>query len=217
MPTARPSLWIVGGGGLGREMWDYAVQAIAAGEEAWVLGGFVDDNPDAMSAFDRSIPVRGPIAKVAPDADSVFIMAIGDPRTKLALARGLEARGARFTNVVHPTAVFGARNRIGVGCMFGPHSGATCDGFIGDHVSMISKCGIGHDARLGDGCTLSGFSEVNGYAVLDEGVLLGSHAVVAPSVHMGTYSKAFAGAVVMKNVAPGVQVGGNPARIVPQL
>ena len=217
MPEALPKLWIVGAGGLGREMWGYARQAIEAGARDWALGGFVDDRPDALATFDPRISIRGPLETLEPQDDEVFIVGVGDPRTKLALADRLAGKGARFTNLIHPTALFGDRNRIGVGCMFGPYSGASCDGVIEDHCTFIAKSGIGHDVRIGRGCTLSGFSEVNGFARLDEGVLIGSHAVVNPSVVMGAYSKAFAGAIVMKDVAAGAQVGGNPARVVPQL
>ncbi len=51
--------------------------------------------------------------------------------------------------------------------------------------------------------------------LLDEGVLLGSHAVVLPGVTVGAYAVVGAGSIVLRKVRPGSTVFGSPARQVP--
>lgn len=207
-------LWIVGGGGFGREVATYARDVMRAGGADWRLAGFVDDRSDALQGFDPSAEVRHPIAETVPGSGDAFCIAIGDPETRLRVADALQERGCQLVSVIHPTAVIGDRVQLGQGCILAPYVTITCDVTIGSLAVLGAKSGVGHDSRLGTAVTMSAYTEVAGNCVLGDRVFLGSHALVAPGVRMQNGSYAFAGAVVVRDTAAGDHVGGNPARTV---
>lgn len=83
--------------------------------------------------------------------------------------------------------------------------------------SLRCTCAFGthsntaHDTEFGDYCQISGSCEINGNAVLEEGVFLGSHATVLPNARIGAWAFVGAGSVVLRQVKKGAKVFGNPA------
>lgn len=185
-------LIIVGAGGLGREVHDIAH---AAGR---TVAGFLDD---AVGSIDDADPTAGE-----------FIVAVGDPRSRVSLVRRLTARGCRFATVMHPTAVIGSRTEIGEGVVIAAFAYVGPDAHVGAHCVLNVHSLVGHDSRLGQFCVLSPFATVNGESSLEAGVFMGAHAVAGPRVTVGAGSKLSAGAVVCKDVAAGSLMVGNPAR-----
>ena len=209
----RPSLWVVGAGGLGREVLMFARDVIAAGGTDWVIGGLLDDHPGALAQYAVGADLRGPIDGFEITADKRFVLAFGAPETRLGVAARLARRGAQFASVIHPTAIVGERSTCGVGSVLAIHATVSCDSAVGDHVSIGFRSAIGHDVTVGAGSVLTGFCVVNGGGSIGEGVFLGSHTVVLPGVWLGDGAKTAAGAVVMRNVPAKTMVGGNPARV----
>ncbi len=207
-------LIIVGAGGFGREVHDWANDAQAAGAQ-WNVAGFLDDNPHALEGFDMPVDIIGPASTHEPADDEVFVCAIGEPKTKLQIARALRSRGAVFTNVIHPTAVVGRRNRLGVGLVLCPYSVLTTNVTVGDFVSLNLHGSIGHDATVGDGCTLNNHTDITGWVQLGEGVFMGSHASVLPYARIGDYARIGAGSTVLRSAKPHTTVVGVPARRLP--
>ncbi len=207
-------LIIVGAGGFGREVHDWATDAIAAGA-AWSVAGFLDDNPEALDGFEMPVSIIGPASTHEPADDEVFVCAIGEPRIKLQIARSLRARGATFTNVIHPTAFIGQRNKLGVGLVLCPYSIITTNVTIGDFVSLNLHGTIGHDATVGDGCTLNNHTDITGWVQMGEGVFMGSHASVLPDAKVGDYARIGAGSTVLRSAKPHTTVVGVPAKRLP--
>ena len=207
-------LIIVGAGGFGREVHDWANDAIAAGAE-WSIAGFLDDNPHALDGFAMPVDVIGPASTYEPADDEVFVCAIGEPQIKLQIAKSLRARGARFTNVIHPTARIGQRSRLGEGLVLCPYSVITTNVTVGDFVSLNLHGTIGHDATVGDGCTLNNHTDITGWVTLGEGVFMGSHASVLPYAKVGDYARIGAGSTVLRSAKPHTTVVGVPAKRLP--
>jgi sugar O-acyltransferase (sialic acid O-acetyltransferase NeuD family) len=208
-----PKLVIVGAGGFGREVLAIAANSPAYGAE-WVIGGFLDRDPNALERYDTQYAIIGDPETYAPTRDDLFICAIGDPEIKLAICRSLVVRGARFTSLIHSTALVGDRSQFGQGCILCPYTNVTTDVRIGDFVTLNAHSGIGHDAIVGDGCTLSAFCDVTGHAQLGEGTFMGSHSCVLPGVAVGRYARIGAGTAVIRPVGPGATVMGVPARFI---
>ncbi|MBX3436700.1 MAG: acetyltransferase [Planctomycetaceae bacterium] len=212
MQQRTPSrLIIVGAGGFGREVYDWACAAAAAGAD-WTVEGFLDDNSSALEGFPMPAGILGSAATYEPQADERFVCAIGEPCIKLQIARGLQARGAQFTNVIHPTALVGRQNRLGVGLILCPYSVITTNVTVGDFVTLNLHGTIGHDAVIGDGCTLNNHTDVTGWVTLGEGVFLGSHASVLPHARVGDYARIGAGSTVLRSVKPQTTVIGVPGQ-----
>lgn len=204
-------LLIVGAGGFGREVLNWAQDVPAVGRD-WDVGGFLDANLSAVNEYDCGFPVLDDPLAYAPQEDDRFICAIGHTRTKIRVCNHLKKRGAKFITLIHPTAVVGSTCVIGEGCIFCPGSIVTTDVRIGDFVTANLHSTIGHNAVIGNGCTLSCHVDITGFASLGEGVFLGSHASVLPKAVVGDYAVVGAGSVVLKRVKPGATVMGVPAK-----
>lgn len=210
------TLWIVGAGGFGREVLDFARQAIAGGMTDFQIGGFIDDNPQTLEGFRVGVGVRGSIRALVVGPDDIFCIAMGSPSSRLGVAEALTAKGAAFVSVIHPSAVIAERTTIGAGCIIGPGAFVSTDAIVGAHVAVGFNAAIGHDARIGDGSVITGCCIVNGGATVGRGSFLGSHSVVLPKITVGDGASSTAGAIMMRDVPAGSKVGGNPARQLPQ-
>ena len=76
---------------------------------------------------------------------------------------------------------------------------------------------LAHDSICHPFAVLSPYATANGSAVLEEGVFLGTHAVIHPMIRVGTWSKVASGSVVYRDVPPNSLALGNPAKAVPNL
>jgi sugar O-acyltransferase (sialic acid O-acetyltransferase NeuD family) len=197
---------ILGAGGLGREVLAYALES-----REWTILGFLDANPRALDGFGCAAPILGDPLTVELPPHVAVLCAIGDPRTKLRLCRKMRERGARFTSLIHRSAIVGPGCVLGHGCIAGPHSVVTTNVSIGDFVTLNAYCCVGHDAVVGDGCTLSPHCTVTGGAVLGESVFMGTHASVLPRVRVGAGAVIAAGSAAMWPVRPYSTVIGVPA------
>lgn len=209
-PFGTKDLIIVGAGMLGREAANWAMQAIAAGS-AMRLKGFLDIRPDILNGFRYDIPIVGSTDTYEIQEGDVFLSAIGNPKEKRRACAQLLNRGARFMNLIHPLAVTGQNVDLGTGVLLSAFTSVTCDARVGNHVDLGTFSNLGHDTGVGDWCHISSHCGLNGGAVLEEGVFLGSHVCVLPGVRIGAWAYVGAGSVVARDVAPGTKVFGNPA------
>jgi len=205
-------LIIVGAGGFGREVLAWS-NAMADAGKAWTFGGFIEEAPNALVNY-KNVPIGiiGDFNDYKPKEGEVFAMAIGDPKKKLKIAHGLVERGAKFVNIIHPTAIISDNVSMGRGCVLCPHAVISCDATLGDFVALNHKSGVGHDVRVGEGCTISSYVDLTGFVKLGRGVMVGSHAVVLPKVEVGDFAVVGAGAVVVRDVAAETTVYTLPAR-----
>jgi sugar O-acyltransferase (sialic acid O-acetyltransferase NeuD family) len=204
-------LIIVGAGGFGREVLGYArdVQKI---EPRWEIGGFLDDNNRALDNFNYNFPIIRSIQDYQPTENDVFVMALGTPAEKLAVADILIKRGARFISLIHPKAWIGSNVTLGIGCVVCPYTVITCDIRIGDFVTINVYASIGHDSLIGDGCTLSSYASIAGAVKLGNGVYVGIHGCILNGTEIGDFAMIGAGSMVLKHVKPGATVIGVPAK-----
>ncbi len=203
-------LIIVNAGKFGREVFTWAQQAINAGTP-WVIKGFLDDRPNILREFRYGAPILTSAESYEPETSDIFLCAIGESEKKLRYCSLLEAKGARFATLVHPTALVGHDVCIGDGSILGPFTQLSCDITLGRHVTFGTNSNTAHDTRIGNYSQISGSCEINGNAVLEEGVFLGSHATILPNARVGAWAYVGAGSVVLRRVRPGTKVFGNPA------
>jgi len=206
----REHLLIVGAGDFGREVLSWAL-GIPSQQRQWEIGGFLDNRPKVLEGFNLPAEILGAPETYSFRTDDRVVVALGDPAQRRTFVEMLSQRGARFTTVIHPSVIMGMNNTWGEGCIFCPGVILTTNVRIGKHVVFNCQSEVGHDAVIGDYCTLSGCVDITGHVTLGEGVFLGSHASVLPHARVGDGAIIGAGSVVLKKVAPRTSVMGVPA------
>lgn len=210
----KQDLVIVGGGGLGREV---AWLAQDSGSR-WNVIGFLDDAAALQGRTLCSIPVLGAIADWSRHKKAAFVIAIGAPRTRRAVAAKMGLAGSpRFATLVHPSVRKSRFVEIGEGSIIAAGCMLTTQIRIGRHNILDRMVHVGHDCILGDFCTVSPLVPIGGNVTLEEGVWVGAGASIRQGARMGCGSMAGMGAVVTADVERNQLVAGNPARVLKQL
>jgi len=208
-------LIIVGAGGLGREVL-WTARALS---DRWEPLGFLDDDERLRGRSISELPVLGRIDDWPRyHEDARVVVALGAPRIRKAVVERLEALAAtRFATLVHPSVHENRYGSVGEGSILCAGSLYSDRTRIGRHCLINALSTLGHDAVLGDFCTLASHVGVCGNVTLAPGVELGTGVVVVPGITIGQGSLCCAGAVVANPVAPAALVAGNPARRVKDL
>jgi sugar O-acyltransferase (sialic acid O-acetyltransferase NeuD family) len=215
--VSKKQIAIIGAGGFAREV-AWLIRDISRVSGEYEFAGFVVTDPSRLSDRDSRDLVRGDydwLVRNAGRSVDALAIGIGDPAARLRVAQELQALvpALEWPALVHPTAHFDrALATLGEGVLL-------CAGVIGtvnirlEPFSMCNlACTIGHEARIGRGSVLNPTVNVSGGVDMGEGVLVGTGVQILQYVKIGDRARIGAGAVVVKDVAPGQTVVGVPAR-----
>ena len=157
--------------------------------------------------------VRESLGEGDPDSFRAFVCGMGSPRVKrLMVEKALRAGLVPAPPLVARGVYLCPDVRVGRGGVIHRGSTLTGDIVIGDFVTVHTAL-IGHDAVVGDFCTLGAGSLLTGYVRLGEGVFLGCGSVVRPRTEIAAWTTVGMNAAVVKDVTePGITVAGVPAR-----
>jgi sugar O-acyltransferase (sialic acid O-acetyltransferase NeuD family) len=208
----RP-LIILGTGGNAYDVLD-VVDAINAVAPAWELAGLLDDIRPSGSRY-LGLKVLGPLRDAGRFQGHDFANAIGSDRSYRYLPEILASTGLtadRFATLVHPIASVSARARLGRGVTVNHGVSVGGGAVIGDFVTLCPGCIIGHDAQVGDYSILAPGATISGFVHVERGCYVGARAVIRQQLRIGERTLVGMGAVVVREVAPGMAVVGNPAR-----
>ena len=208
---------IIGAGDHGRGTLEIFREARRHGGGCDVLG-FVDDAPDKQGLVVGGLPVLGGLSWIRDHRSEVgYVIAIADTRAKQAIADRLEPWSLTFVSVVHPAAFVGSGVRLAPGALINAGVTVAYDTFIGEHTTLNLNATIGHDCHVGRFSTVAPGANIAGKVHLEQGCDVGLNATVSKGLHVGEWSSIGPGTVVIKSVAAGQHVFGNPARVVPPL
>lgn len=189
---------IVGAGGLGREVYRLVRDCFDLGK--YQIKGFLAQNPNELDNFNTKHPIIGHENNYNIDKNDRFIIAIGDVSIKKRVANALKAKGAKFINLIHPTAIIFPSATIGNGVVIFPYSVVSDNVVIGDFVKLNMYVYCGHDSKVGDYCTLSPYSTLNGSATLENEVFLATRVTVTASKKVGKRSILGAHSLALHNI-----------------
>ncbi len=210
--TEKRSLFIVGAGGLGREVLGWT-SAIPPEQRSWEVRGFLNSIPTALDGHDVALNILCDPLDFTYSGEEFVLCAIGDPGGRLRLCRTLLRRGARFASLQHPSAIVSKSAVLAPGCI-----AATCviigpGARIGSFSVILGSTAIGVNAGIGEGTTIGAFSFIGAGAALGEGVFLGSHAIVMPGTIVGDGARIGARTVVSGTVPAGATFFGIPGEM----
>ena len=206
-------MYIVGAGGLGRELLQI-IKEINEASPTWEIAGFLDNNTEALKGVECDYEVVGRNSDWEPKEGEVFAMAIADPAAKQLRSQEMKAKGAVFPAIIHPTAQITQFSRYGEGLIMFPYSKLSVNSEVGDFVTIFSS-GVGHDVFIDDYSTLSGMSSILRNVRIGKRVFVGANVAIAQDVTVGDDAYLGIGSVVLKDVPAKMKTFGNPARLMP--
>ena len=205
---------IIGAGGVGRET-ALIIEDINEVNKEWNLLGFIDDNTQIQGSSINGYDVLGNLEFLENYNKEVYIVcAIANYKIKNMIIEKLKKnKNIKYATLVHPSTKINSTVKIGEGCIVYQNVVITANIYIGDHVIISPRCGIGHDAIVENYCSLLWNVSISGNVILKEGVLLGSASTVIQGLTVGEGSIVGAGTVVIRDIPDKVTAVGNPARI----
>jgi sugar O-acyltransferase (sialic acid O-acetyltransferase NeuD family) len=211
-------------GDLGRfVLWGSAGHARVLASLLRAQGGTVEalfDNREVSSCLE-GVPVFHGAAGFArwiegcdAPGDVSGLAAIGGHRgrDRIAIHALFKSHGLRLPTVVHPAASVCPTARIGEGSQVLALAVVAAAAVVGPACILNHRASVDHECALGAGVHVAPGATLCGCVTVDDHVMIGAGAVVLPRLRIGAGALVGAGAVVTRDVPPGVTVVGNPAR-----
>jgi sugar O-acyltransferase (sialic acid O-acetyltransferase NeuD family) len=210
---AQP-LIIIGTGGNALDILD-VVEAINRAGHTWDVVGFLDDSRAAGSRYE-GYEILGGVRDAGHHAGRLFVNAIGSEksyRKRPDIIAQTRLDRDRFATLVHPRASVSSRAALGPGTCV--NAGAVVAGrvTVGAHVWLGAGCVIAADSVIEDCAMVGGRAVLNGFVRVGAAAHVGAGACVRQRTAVGERAMVGLGAVVIADVAPGITVVGNPARV----
>jgi len=206
---------IVGAGGFGREIMPVACAMLTQQGVAKEQIVFVDDG-DVPDFINGHCVLSTREFFNSPAQCRYFNVAIGDGKVRKELAYKFLDEGASAFSIKCPSAMDKNNNKISRGAILSPYSIITANAQIGEFFHLNIYSYVAHDCVIGNFVTFAPKVQCNGGVVIEDGVYVGSGAIIRNStptrkITIGRGAVIGMGAVVTKSVPAGATVVGNPA------
>jgi sugar O-acyltransferase (sialic acid O-acetyltransferase NeuD family) len=204
VPVSNRALIILGGGVHSAEMAEI-VERINRATPTWNLLGFLTPHTAQVGTERNGFPVLGTLEALERYPGAALVPDNEWPR-ELPIPR------ERLVSLIDPTVFVSRTAQIGAGCVFYPGCFIGLNARVGDLVFCLSGSIINHDDVLEDRVVLASGVTLAGSVHVEEGCYLGQSCTVRQRLRIGRGSLIGMGAVVVKDVASGSVMVGNPAR-----
>lgn len=184
---------IYGAGGFGREM-----KALLELEENYSFAGFFDDFKEDN--------------RLKEDEYDDLMIAIADPAVRRNIVKNWKRKSVDFECMISSRCVLNDKIQIQKGAIICQGVQFTVDIEVGQYTIININSVIGHDAKIGDYCSIMPSVNIAGNVKIGHGVFIGSGAVILQGVTVGDNSIIGASALVNKDVPPNTTVAGVPAK-----
>jgi len=172
------------------------------------ITGIWDDN---LSSDFAGYRITGNLSQLQSSRVEEVIIAIGNNKIRKNIASLIQAK---FSTLIHPTAVIARSTRIGVGTALMANVVVNADTRVGNHVILNTNCTVDHDCTIGDYVHISPKAGLAGNVEVQEGAHIGIGAVIIQGVRIGKWATIGAGAVIIRDVPDYAVVVGNPGQII---
>jgi acetyltransferase EpsM len=192
---------IIGAGGHAAELRDYINHHNAARPtDRFEVLGFIDDDEKNYLHYGFREPFLGQIENHTVRNDIFYLMGIANVAYRKPIVEKFESYGAKFTGLIHPTAIISPSCEIGEGTVVSHNVSVGAKAKLGRFNMLNSRCTIGHDAQIGDYNFISPQVAISGNTKIGENNLIGTNSCTIPGMSIGNNNKIAAGMVVYKHV-----------------
>lgn len=198
---------IIGAGGHAAELRDYINHHNnARPADRLEVVGFIDDDENNYKHYEFPEPYLGSIKEHPIDKDVFYLMGIANLNYRKPLIEEFETAGAKFTGLIHPTAIISPTCEIGEGTVVSHNASVGAKAKLGRFNMLNSRCTIGHDTQMGDFNFISPQVAISGNTKIGENNLIGTNSCTIPGMTIGNNNKIAAGMVIYKTVGDGETV-----------
>jgi sugar O-acyltransferase (sialic acid O-acetyltransferase NeuD family) len=175
--------------------------------------GFIDDDPVKL-AGSHPWPVWGR-SILQKDTDSKVLAVPGGPlsfRKRKEHIDSLQLPHSRMATVIHPSASIGRQVQLGINCLIMAGVVITSNAIVEDHVCILPNSVVHHDSRIGAYTLMGSLVSVAGGTQIGSNCYIGSGSKIMNGITVGNGVLIGLGSNVIRNVAPGITIAGNPAK-----
>ena len=209
-------LYIIGSGGLGKEVFCVITDINNNGSPEYDFKGFIDYQSavNEISIGNVKFPVIDEddfLSTVLASDNICLAIGIGSPKSIQKVSR--KFKDYQFPNLIHPNFIgqmeainMGKGNVITAGNIF------TCDITIGNFNYVNLACTVGHDSIIGSFNVINPGCNISGGVKIGDLNLLGTNATILQYLSIGDYNILGAGGVLTKGIENNQVFVGSPAK-----
>jgi sugar O-acyltransferase (sialic acid O-acetyltransferase NeuD family) len=145
-----------------------------------------------------------------------FALSMGNNSTRETLYNKILSMGGDVPTIIDPTAFVSKYSKLGRGVVVHANSVVQADSSIGNNTVISYNASVSHSSIIGDSCYIAFGATIGAYVNIQDRCFVGqSAAIVSGKVsNIGRDVLVGAGSVVVKDIAEGMVVMGNPARLI---
>ena len=208
----KQSLVIIGAGGLAREVYDLFLELWGNSSKEISFKGFLSDGPSNVEELGYP-KVISTVMDYVPEANDVFLCAIGNLKHRFITVQKIKERGGVFINLIHPKAIIAPSVKLGEGIIVKAFCVLDSQVCIGSYSYLQSSVIVGHDVEIGEYCQINSFSFIAGNVHVGNNCSINAGARIIQGTKIGSGSIVGIGSVVLRNVKTNTTVFGNPAKL----
>lgn len=192
---------IIGAGGHAAEIRDYIrhFNDTDVPEKIEVIG-FLDDDRKPFEYYEYEEPFLGSIKAHEIRTDCFYMMGIANLKYRKGIIERFLEAGAKFTGLIHPTALISPSATIGEGVVISHNASVGPKVTIGNFNILNSRCTVGHDTQMGDYNFISPKVALSGNTRIGNNNMFGTNSSTIPGIQVGNNNTIGAGMIVYKNI-----------------
>ena len=191
------------------------VRAMDPRQSEWNFLGFIDDGIPAGTPVDSDVTLGGIERLTSAINPTAVVMGLADSKAKAAIYEKLSQNPKlEFPVLVHPLAYVEPTASLAPGVIVSPFCFVAVKSRLGICSFLNYTSQVGHDAVLGDFCSVMPSACISGNVVIGAQTLVGAGAKILQGLNIGKNSVVGIGSVVLNDVPDDCTVLGYPARVV---